>query len=58
MLNTEKVKYGPIPFRFKNMWILHPSFKEYKKMVEEVSERWLAEILFYEEASKCKEKID
>lgn len=28
MLNTSKVNYGPIPFRFKNMWVTHPQFND------------------------------
>ncbi|RVX15151.1 Transposon TX1 uncharacterized 149 kDa protein [Vitis vinifera] len=28
VLNTNPFKWGPTPFRFENMWLQHPSFKE------------------------------
>ncbi|RVW48032.1 hypothetical protein CK203_089187 [Vitis vinifera] len=28
VLETNPFKWGPTPFRFKNMWLQHPSFKE------------------------------
>ncbi|RVW92960.1 Transposon TX1 uncharacterized 149 kDa protein [Vitis vinifera] len=27
-LETNPIKWGPTPFRFENMWLLHPEFKE------------------------------
>ena len=27
-LDTNPFKWGPTPFRFENMWLLHPEFKE------------------------------
>ena len=27
-LETNPLKWGPTPFRFENMWLLHPEFKE------------------------------
>ncbi|KAJ9680549.1 hypothetical protein PVL29_019768 [Vitis rotundifolia] len=27
-LETNSLKWGPTPFRFENMWLLHPEFKE------------------------------
>ena len=27
-LETNPFKWGPTPFRFENMWLLHPEFKE------------------------------
>ena len=29
VLDTNPFKWGPIPFRFENMWLQHPSFKEW-----------------------------
>ena len=28
VLDTNPFKWGPTPFRFENMWLQHPSFKE------------------------------
>ena len=27
-LETNPLKWGPTPFRFENMWLLHPEFKD------------------------------
>ncbi|KAK9930652.1 hypothetical protein M0R45_027684 [Rubus argutus] len=42
LLDTNIVKWGPAPFRFENMWLEHPSFKENFKIwwEEEIFQGW------------------
>ena len=34
VLDTNPFKWGPSPFRFENMWLLHPNFNERFGLVE------------------------
>jgi hypothetical protein len=58
LLDTINVKWGPSPFRFENLWLEHPSFKEnFKKWWGEESVYGWEGFKFMRKLRGVKEKI-
>ncbi|KAK9928967.1 hypothetical protein M0R45_026080 [Rubus argutus] len=58
LLDTNIVKWGPAPFRFENMWLEHPSFKEnFKIWWEEESFQGWEGFKFMRKLRSLKQKI-
>ncbi|KAK9938260.1 hypothetical protein M0R45_015010 [Rubus argutus] len=58
MTDTIKVKWGPSPFRFENMWLEHPSFKDnFKRWWSEENFHGWTGFTFMQKLRSLKEKV-